>query len=363
MAMTVDYSEEPTHSSLLTVQGARPFNAEAPAASLVEFDLTPEDLMYCRNHGPVREFDEEAYSIAIKGGVDRELSFTIPQLRAKFPMVEVVAALQCAGNRRNEMGAIKPVSGVGWDSGVIANCKWGGVRLCDVLELAGIQLGNTHVCFASYATLCQDDEYYGSSISIERAIGPENDVLLALEMNDEPLSPDHGGPIRLIVPGYLGARWVKWLDTIDVSPNESPNFYQQRDYKILPPIVTSKDEAKAMWPKYPSMTSLPLNSVIGSVTLISPASLYVRGYAVSGPEANVSEVEVSIDGDKTWHKARITYQVGKWSWTLWEAELQDAAESGIIYCRARDGKGGIQPKECAWNLRGVAYNAWGMSRW
>ncbi|KAG6864632.1 hypothetical protein C0991_008164 [Blastosporella zonata] len=359
----MDYSAEPPHSDLLTVQCKYPFNAEAPVASLVEFNLTPEDLVYCRNHGPVREFDVETYSIVIKGGVDQELQYTIPKLKASFPTVQVVAALQCAGNRRNEMGAIKTVSGVGWDSGVIANCKWGGVRVRDVLAHAGVQPGNSHVCFASYATLCQDDEYYGSSITLERAMDVASDALLAFEMNDEPLTAEHGGPVRLVVPGYLGARWVKWLDTISVSDSESPNFYQQRDYKILPPTVASKDQAKPLWPKYPCMTSLPLNSIIGSTTLISPTALYIKGYAVPSPNANVEGVEVTTDGGKTWHAARITYQEGKWSWTLWEAELDGVAETGVVHCRARDAKGAVQPREGTWNLRGVAFNAWGVGKW
>ncbi|KAG6825557.1 hypothetical protein H0H92_003275 [Tricholoma furcatifolium] len=361
--MPMDYSAEPPHSELLNVQAKQPFNAETPVASLVEFNLTPEDLVYCRNHGPVREFDEQTYILTVKGGVHKELNYTVPKLTSLFPIVQVVAALQCAGNRRNEMGAIKPVSGVGWDGGVIANCKWGGVRVRDILAHAGVQTGNSHVCFTSYATLCQDDDYYGSSITLERAMDMDSDVLIAFEMNDEPLTPAHGGPLRVVVPGYLGARWVKWLDTIIVSPAESPNFYQQRDYKILPPTVTSKDQAKSMWPKYPCMTALPLNSVIGSATLISPTSLYIKGYAVPSPTANVAGVEVSTDGGKTWHSARITYQHGKWSWTLWEVELEDVAESGIVYCRARDRNGAVQPREGTWNLRGVAFNAWGVAKW
>lgn len=88
----MDYSAEPPHSELLIVQGSQPFNAEAPTSALVEFNLTPEDLVYCRNHGPVREFDEETYSLIIKG--DRELELTIPELRSTFPIVQVVAALQ-----------------------------------------------------------------------------------------------------------------------------------------------------------------------------------------------------------------------------------------------------------------------------
>jgi sulfite oxidase len=91
---TMDYSGEPPHSELLFVQASQPFNAEPPTSALVEFDLTPEDLVYCRNHGPVREFDEETYSISIKGGVDRELTLTVSELKSMFPLVQVVAVLQ-----------------------------------------------------------------------------------------------------------------------------------------------------------------------------------------------------------------------------------------------------------------------------
>jgi len=90
----MDYADEPPHSTLLTVQGSSPFNAEPTAASLVEFQRTPEDLVYCRNHGPVREFDEEEYAITVTGMVERELKLTVPELRAAFPYTQVVAALQ-----------------------------------------------------------------------------------------------------------------------------------------------------------------------------------------------------------------------------------------------------------------------------
>ncbi|KAK1218829.1 hypothetical protein PQX77_018445 [Marasmius sp. AFHP31] len=364
MVMDMDYSNEPSHSQALVVQAMEPFNAEPPASALVEFQLTPEDLVYCRNHGPVREFDEDEYTITVNGAVQHELKLSVPELK-KLPKASVTALLQCAGNRRNEMGAIKPVHGVGWNSGVLANCAWGGVRLRDVLSKAGIKVeaNPRHVCFASYATLCQDDKYYGGSVELETAMSLEDDVLLAYEMNDEPLSAEHGGPLRVVVPGYLGARWVKWVDTITVSTDESPNFYQQRDYRILPPHVETKAQAQDYWSKCPSMTALPLNSVVSTVYRLSPSTLYVKGYAVPGAAGNVSSIEVSTDDGATWAPARITYQEGKWSWTLWEVELENSDTMGRVFCRAADTSGNVQKRESEWNFRGVAFCAWSSQRW
>ncbi|KAF6757078.1 Oxidoreductase, molybdopterin-binding domain-containing protein [Ephemerocybe angulata] len=363
----MDFSQEPPHSTLLHIQAKEPFNAEPLASSLSEFPITPEDLVYCRNHGPVREFDEGKYTLAVKGLVKQEANLSMAQIKAGWRVKEVVATLQCAGIRRNEMGAIKKVNGVPWKDGVIANCKWGGIPLRDVLLHCGIQPTTDneqlHVCFDSYATLCEDDTYYGASIPLERALDEAADVLIAFEMNGEMLSPDHGGPLRVIVPGYLGARWVKWVDTITVCAHESPNFYQQRDYKILPPEIDTKDKARDQWSKYPSMTVLPLNSIVGSAQRTPDGTVFVKGFASPGANGNIKRVELSIDEGATWREAKITYQEGRWSWTLWEASLESAEEHGVVYSRAVDEGGDVQPKDGGWNVRGVAYNAWGVGRW
>ncbi|OBZ71999.1 Sulfite oxidase [Grifola frondosa] len=359
----IDPTEVP-HSNHLVVRGIDPFNAEPKASALVEFALTPENLVYCRNHGPVLDLDEDTYTVRITGAVNTERTFTMTELRASFPKTEVVATLQCAGNRRKEMSSIKKVEGILWYDGVICNARWAGVRLCDVLQSVGVHIEDgLQVQFASHVTLCQDDSYYGGSIPLSKAMSESGDVLLAFEMNGEPLTPDHGGPLRVVVPGYLGARWVKWVDTIVICSEESPNFYQQRDYKVLPPDIETKEQAAPVWSKYPSMTVMPINSVIGSVTRKSPTSVLVKGYAIGSADVRIARVDVTVDGGSTWYKAQITYQDGRWSWTLWEVLLEDVAENGVVHSRAVDERGEMQELEGKWNLRGVAYNPWGQGTW
>jgi sulfite oxidase len=360
----MDYANEPQHSPQLEVRGIHPFNAEPKASALVEAKITPDNLFYCRNHGPVRQLGADDFVVTINGNGVEERKFTANEIRNTFPKAEVVAVLQCAGNRPKEMKEIKKPDGILWEDAVVANVKWSGVRLCDVLKHLGVSAEekNEHVCFASNATKCENDVNYGGSIPLSRALDPASDVLLAFEMNDEPLTPDHGGPIRVVVPGFLGARWVKWLDTITISSEESQNYYQQRDYKVLPPQVDTSEEVAGL-PKHPSMTTMPLNSIVATIIRPTPTSALIKGYATPGPNGNVTKVEISTDHGVSWTPTQITYQEGKWSWTLWEVLLENVGEKGQVWSRATDESGEMQKEECEWNVRGVAYNPWGYGEW
>ena len=190
-------------------------------------------------------------------------------------------------------------------------------------------------------------------------------------MNGRPLPFNHGFPIRIIAPGIAGARSVKWLDRITVQANESNNFYQQYDYKILPPGATDKEAAKQYWAVTPAIQDMPINSVIAvpqdDETLSSDTHITVKGYALpQGDQGPVTEVEVSTDGGETWMDATIidgAEHRGKWCWALWETTVTlEKGEGRRVLSRATDAGGNVQSACPQWNLRGVAYSGYGEAR-
>jgi sulfite oxidase len=173
---------------------------------------------------------------------------------------DVEATLTCAGNRRQEMSVIKPVAGVQWDAGAIGNARWTGALLADVLRAAEIQDGAKHVWFEGLDPIKEKDGSvapFGGSIPITRALSGEG-PLLAHAMNGSPLTAEHGFPLRTIVPGYIGARSVKWLAKIVVSDRPSPNHYVAEAYKLIQ--RDDKTEVAAAEPIY----SYPINAAICS---------------------------------------------------------------------------------------------------
>lgn len=188
-------------------------------------------------------------------------------------------------------------------------------------------------------------------------------------MNGEVLPTNNGYPVRVIVPGVSGCRSVKWLDRITVQHEESPNFYQRRDYKVLPPEAVDKETAAKYWDITPALQDMPINSVIavpqsGETIKLSPeGTIEVRGYAVpQGNHGPISKVEVSVDEGKTWTEAAIhdwAKSRGKWCWSLWKATVTLNKGTASIYSRATDKGGNTQTSNPEWNLRGVAYNGYG----
>eukprot|EP00752_Nemacystus_decipiens_P016390 g14652.t1 len=369
------YAKDPSRHPFFVVNNPRPFNAEPPPELLLDAGfITPNELYYVRNHLPVPDVDPETYRlhVEVEGKGARCVQYSLADLKNKFPHVKVVTAIQCAGNRREDMTNVKPVKGLGWSCGAISNSEWTGVLLRDVLEDAGVDVndpegaGIAHVQFEGLdrdLTTC-----YGSSIPAGMAVDPKGDVLLAFEMNGEPIPRDHGFPIRAVVPGVVGARNVKWLDKVIASKEESKNHWQQKDYKGF---NSSTDWDTADFSKSPAIQQLPINSAILSPADGSSVSQYddevtVKGYAVAGGGRAVVRVDVSADGGETWTTAELkpTSQplYRTWAWTLWEASLpvpKDKGEMKLV-CKAVDAGYNSQPErpEPIWNIRGVLSNSW-----
>lgn len=346
-------------SPTLILRSAEPLNAEAPLAELAGRMVTPQELFFIRTHGDVPRIDAARHRLAITGRVSTPLDLSLAELRNAFAPRTVTAALLCAGNRREELNEVETVAGTNWRQGAIGNAEWTGVRLADVLDAAGAEDGDLHAVFtaADEVTVKGRATGFGASIPLAKARAPE--VLLAYAMNGEALTPEHGFPLRVVVPGYIGARSVKWLTGIRIDDRPSDNYFQQNDYKLLP-FGTHPDEAD--WSVGVMLGELPVNSAIlvpAEGARLAAGRHVVTGYATAGGGRTVGRVDVSSDGGRTWRKAELDGR-GPWSWSLWSAELSFAPGPAEIVVRAWDSAAQTQPErlETVWNLKGYMNNAW-----
>lgn len=373
------YSSDPERHPALRVNSQKPFNAEPPPEILGDSFITPSALFFKRNHLPVPHVDPAAYQLRVEG-LPRPLSLSLQELKSRFPRHTVTATMQCAGNRRSEMNAVKQVKGLNWGIAAISNATWSGARLRDVLLAAGC--GPEAAGWARHVQFEGLDRdatgtTYGASIPFNKALSEVGDVLLAYEMNGETLPADHGFPVRVVVPGTVGARNVKWLGKIVVSAEESASHWQQNDYKGFSP---GTDWDTVDFKSAPAIQELPVQSAItqpldGTTVRCSDGEeVTVRGYAWSGGGREVVRVDVSLDGGQTWQVARLwggeeeeerptAPPPGRaWAWKLWElqAPLPPGAQEVEIVCKAVDNGYNMQPDSVApiWNLRGVLSNAW-----
>ncbi|GAB1598553.1 sulfite oxidase-like [Argonauta hians] len=365
------YAKDPIRHPALIPSSLKPFNAEPPIELLTEKFVTPKEIFFVRNHLPVPQFDLKTYKLDVTiENSKKAISLSLKDLK-KFPKHEVISVVQCAGNRRSEMKEIKEVKGLNWKNAAIGNGKWGGVRLVDVLKHAGIDLSNStykHIQFEGM-DLDPTGTPYGASIPMDLFRMIQDDIILAYEMNGEELTADHGYPLRVVIPGVVGARQVKWLKKIVLSSEESHSHWQRRDYKGF---NSSIDWHNVDFDSAESIQQFPVQSVIsnpsdGSYINEDEEEVEIQGYAWSGGGRGIIRVDVSVDGGKTWHNASLEtakqslYRT--YSWTLWSASVEipkDHKGKLDIVCKATDISYNTQPDtvEGIWNLRGVLSNAW-----
>lgn len=303
-------------------------------------------------------------------------------LKNGFKSVNIPVALACDGNRRGELNLIKKSKGFSWGPGAISCAYWKGALLHDVLYAAGIkrERWSGQRKWVNFEGADDPSEgKYATCIPLDYALNPANDVMLAYEMNNAPLPPDHGYPVRLLIPGFVGGRSVKWLARIWITDHENDSHYHIWDNRVLPSFITEKDGefARTMF-SHPSTACMEqnLNSVIVRpgqgerlelVDLLKRDTYRVEGFAYDGGGCEVQRVELSIDEGETWlycirrFPDRPIRNGNKfWTWVHWYVDLDSAhfARATSLTVRCFNVFKNTQPQKGAWNIMGMMNNGW-----
>ena len=378
-AMTPD-NWIPRSGNLVRNTGHHPLNAEPRLEKLFDAGLiTPNELHYVRNHGSVPRLYWDTHQLDVCDGA---LKLSMDDLQNMFEPINIPVALACDGNRRGELNLIKRSKGFSWGSGAVSCAYWKGALLWQVLEAAGVQRDNWNGQrqWVNFEGADEPSEgKYATSIPLDYALDRGNDVLLAYEMNNTKLPADHGFPVRLLIPGFVGGRAIKWLARIWISDHENDSYYHIWDNRVLPSFITEKDGefAKAMF-HHPSTAcnEQNLNSVIVKpgqgekfdiVDLLKHDTYRIQGYAYDGGGHEVQRVELSIDGGNTWlyclrqFPDRPIRNGNKfWTWVHWHIDIDAAhfvrAETLIVRCF--NVFKNTQPEHGVWNTMGMMNNGW-----
>lgn len=328
----------------LIVRQSMPLNLEFPFSSLSDW-IVPTDQFYVRNHFPTPEIKAADWRLKVGGAVRTPGEFDLDRLRA-LPERRMTAVVECAGNGR--VFYEPPKEGLQWQSGAVGNAAWAGVRLRDVLELAGVDPRAAEVVLigadrgvvdGGKKTASPGPIAFARSLPIDKAMA--DSVLLAYAMNDAPLSTEHGYPLRAVVGGWFGMAWVKWITEIRVVEKPFLGYWQGRDYfrwdrsmgePVLVPLTEMEVKAQIARPVHG-----------GTVTVGHPFKIF--GSAWSG-EAGINHVEVSTDDGTRWADARLVGPEAAFAWRLWDHEWTPKTEGRhALRARAVDRAGNIQPDQ------------------
>jgi DMSO/TMAO reductase YedYZ molybdopterin-dependent catalytic subunit len=312
-------------------------------------DITPVGLHYLLIHFDIPALDPASWRLHVAGHVRRELELTLEQLRAR-PASTLPVTLECAGNGRARLDP-RPMTQP-WLNEAVSTASWTGAPLAGVLEEAGVKQGSVEVVLtgADHGIEGGEELDYARSLPLSEATRPE--VLLAYEMNGRPLEPQHGFPLRMVVPGWYGMTSVKWLSRILVVTEPFRGFHQAVAYRYQrseedrgEPVTRIRPRALMIPPGFPDFPERRRYVERGPVT--------IQGRAWSGA-APIVRVELRLDGH--WFDADLAAPTGQWAWRGWSYEWEATPGEHTLSCRATDATGEAQPEEPRWNLQGMGNN-------
>ncbi len=315
------------------------------------YDVTPAGLHYLLIHYDIPVVDLGAWRLDVVGS--RALSLSLADLRSRAS-VTCAVTMECAGNGRAQL-LPRPISQP-WLLEAVGTAEWTGVRLRDVLLQAGVGESAVEVRFRGLDRGIEGGDAQSYERALPLADAMRDEVLLAFEISGAPLPPQHGFPLRLVVPGWYGMTSVKWLDSITISSEPFTGYQQSRSYRIRmdpdepgEPVSRMVPRSLMIPPGVPDFATRERRVELGPCT--------VRGRAWSGLGA-ISSVEVSADGGASWSRARLGPPSSAWAWRGWEWdwELTEPGDYELC-CRATDDAGNTQPLDPPWNLGGYSNNS------
>ena len=332
----------------------RPLTGSVPAEHH-NYAVTPNDRMFIRNNHLTPDLAEGSHRLTIKGLVDKELTFSVSELKQAFPVVTTQGMLECAGSGRTSF--VPRPSGTPWSpTGGMGCPKWTGVRLRDVLGAAGVKASAVHVAgqggdFGVVATAAPVIR------SIPMSKATEQHTLVAWGMNDGPLPRIHGFPLRLVVPGWVGSASTKWLHTLTVLDAPFKGAYMDGSYRIPRHPVKPGEKMPSdaviteAWPVKSMITHPAPNA-----TFKAGRPILVEGRAWAG-DNSVEKVEVSFNEGQSWQRAAINSGGDKYAWRVFSFEYTAKTPGfATVLARATDDKGNMQPIVSTWNPLGYFWN-------
>lgn len=315
----------------------------------LRYDVTPVGMHYLLVHFDIPAIDPVSWRLNVVGNVRRPLSLSLDDIRAR-PRKTTLVTLECAGNGRARLHP-RPISQP-WLNEAVGTAEWTGTSLAEVLKDAGIEAGTVEIVFvgADHGIENGYEHDYARSLTVEESARPE--ILLAYEMNGRLLEPQHGAPLRLLVPGWYGMTHVKWLVRIEAVKQPFDGYQQRIAYWYKSGPDDPGEPVQRMKPRA-LMTPPGIPDFLTRRRTLDRGRIEIMGRTWSGM-APIVGVEFGVDGE--WRPAILSESLGPYSWRGWSFTWDAAPGEHVLSCRATDGGGNTQPLEQPWNLQGMGNN-------
>jgi DMSO/TMAO reductase YedYZ molybdopterin-dependent catalytic subunit len=318
----------------------------------LRYPITPVGLHYLLIHFDIPDVEERSWSLEVGGLVSAPLALSLDDLKAR-PARTLAVTLECAGNGR---ALLEPRAlSAPWLTGAVGTAEWTGTPLAPLLQEAGVAPEATEVVFTGLDRGIQGDVEHSYERSLPVAEALRDDVLLAYAINGQPLPPQHGFPLRLIVPGWYGMTHVKWLRSITAVDKPFTGWQQDAAYHLR---QSEEERGQPVTRMLPRSLMVPpgIPEFLSRTRSVPPGPCHLEGRAWSG-WGPIERVEVSADGGESWADAVLGEPLGDFAWRGWTYVWEAEPGEHELCCRATDGAGNVQPLAPEWNFDGYCNNA------